>query len=111
MRRLSDGRWLRILVDEGFEVEQASCGAEALDTVAASNRAFDVVLLDFRLPDSNDLNLLAKLRQMTPRSAVILMSAFSTPETAQGALDLGAVHIVSKPFDISEMVRLVQQVC
>jgi DNA-binding NtrC family response regulator len=106
-------RWslAQILEDEGFEVEQAGSGAEALHTVAASSATFDVVLLDFRLPDSNDLNLLSKLRQMTPRSAVILMTAFSTPETAQGARDLGAVQVVSKPFDMSEMVRLVEQVC
>ena len=101
----------QILVDEGFEVEQAASGAQALDTVAASDSSFNVVLLDFRLPDSNDLNLLTKLRQMTPRSAVILMSAFSTPEVTQGALDLGVVQVLGKPFDMSEMVRLVQQAC
>jgi DNA-binding NtrC family response regulator len=106
-------RWslAEVLADEGFQVEQAASGKEALDAVAASYAAFDVVLLDFRLPDSNDLNLLARLRQRTPRSAVILMTAFSTPEVAQGALDLGAVRVIGKPFEMREIVRLVQQAC
>ena len=106
-------RWslTQTLGDHGFEVEQASCAADALDAVAAFDARFDVVLLDFRLPDSNDLNLLAKLRQLMPRTAVILMTAFSTPEMVQGALDMGAVQVVSKPFEMSDMARLVQQAC
>ena len=78
-------RWslTQTLGDHGFEVEQASTAAGALDAVAAFDAHFDVVLLDFRLPDSSDLDLPAKLRQLMPRTAVILMTAFSTPEMAQ----------------------------
>ena len=103
-------RWslAQTLVDQGFEVEQASSGRETLEVVAASRRRFDVVLLDFRLPDSNDLKLLAQLRQLMPEAAVILMSAFSTPEVVQCALALGAVDVVSKPFEMTEMARLVR---
>jgi DNA-binding NtrC family response regulator len=99
------------LVDCGFAVEQASSGADALNVVAASGGRFDVVLLDFRLPDSNDLKLLARFRQLMPHAAVILMTAYSTPEIKQGALDLGAVRVVNKPFELSEMTRLVKQAC
>jgi DNA-binding NtrC family response regulator len=105
-------RWslAQTLGDRGFEVEQATSAADALDAVTASDARFDVVLLDFRLPDSNDLGLLAKLRQLMPGTAVILMTAFSTPETAKGAIDLGVVRVVDKPFEMSEMARLVEQV-
>jgi two-component system, NtrC family, response regulator AtoC len=105
-------RWsvTQTLVDHGFEVEQASNGADALE-VAASDGGFSVVLLDLRLPDSSDLSLLARLRQLMPRAAVILMTAFSTPETADRALELGAVRVVNKPFEMSEMASLVEQVC
>jgi CheY-like chemotaxis protein len=72
------------LEDQGFDVQQAASAAEALDRAIGPNASFDVVLLDFRLPDSNDLTLLARLRQLLPQSAVILMTAFSTPEIAQG---------------------------
>jgi two-component system, NtrC family, response regulator AtoC len=106
-------RWslTQTLVDRGFQVDEASTGADALDVVTAAQGRFDVVLLDFRLPDSNDLTLLATLRRLMPRAALILMTAYSTPETAQGALDLGAIRVVGKPFELSEMARLVEQAC
>ena len=104
-------RWsvTQTLEDRGFEVQQASSASDAV-TVAASDDSFDVVLLDFRLPDSNDLSLLARMRQLEPGAAVILMTAYSTPEVARGALDLGAVRVVSKPFQMSDLASLVMQV-
>ncbi len=103
-------RWslTQTLEDRGFEVQQASSASDALKCVT-SDDSFDVVLLDFRLPDSNDLGLLARMRQILPRAAVILMTAYSTPEVAQGALDLGAVRVVSKPFEMSDIAKLVVQ--
>jgi DNA-binding NtrC family response regulator len=105
-------RWslAQMLGDQGLVVEQAASGAEAVAAVVAADGRFDVVLLDFRLPDSADLQLLARLRQLMPKSAVILMTAFSTPDVAQQALELGAVRVVGKPFEMGEIVRLVQQV-
>jgi DNA-binding NtrC family response regulator len=105
-------RWslAQTLEDQGFDVQQASSGAEALEKSAAG-ASFDVVLLDFRLPDSNDLRLLARIRQLLPGSAVVLMTAHSTPEVAQGALDLGAATVVSKPFEMRDMANLVGHLC
>ena len=51
---------------------------------------FDVVLLDYRLPDSADLRLLEKLRRLAPSSQVIMITAHNSPELAQGAAALGA---------------------
>ena len=105
-------RWslAEMLGDQGLVVEQASSGADALAATLAADGAFDVVILDFRLPDSADLTLLARLRQLMPHSAVILMTAFSTPDIAQEALALGAVRVVGKPFEMREIIRLVHQV-
>lgn len=101
-------RWsvAQVLGDRGFDVQQAATGATALE--AATGASFDVVLLDFRLPDSNDLSLLARLRRQMPGTPVILMTAFSTPDVVQGALDLGAVRVVSKPFELAEVVAMVE---
>lgn len=104
-------RWslTQTLEEHGFEVQQASNAADALARAADGSLA--VVLLDFRLPDSNDLKLLAQLRQLLPQAAVILMTAYSTPEVTQGALELGAVTVVSKPFEMSDMAKLVERMC
>jgi DNA-binding NtrC family response regulator len=105
-------RWslVQTLLDHGFAVMQASSGAEALNIVATGGR-FDVALLDLRLPDSNDLSLLATLRRLIPHTAVIMMTAFSTPETTQSALELGAIRVVGKPFEMGEMADFVRQAC
>ena len=102
-------RWsiAETLMDQGIEVEQAGTGAAALEAVGASEKRFDFVFLDFRLPDSNDLKLLAQLRKLLPDSPVVLMTAFGTPDVVQGALDLGAARVMSKPFELSEVTAIV----
>ncbi|HKT78648.1 MAG TPA: response regulator [Vicinamibacterales bacterium] len=106
-------RWslVQTLSDHGFAVEEAANGADAVKIAAASGDRFDVVLLDFRLPDSNDLKLLARMKQLLPHAALILMTAFSTPEVARSALDLGAVRVVHKPFEMNDMAKFVKQAC
>jgi DNA-binding NtrC family response regulator len=102
-------RWslTQTLEDLGFDVQQASTGSDALARIRSAD--FDVVLLDFRLPDSNDLNLLMQVRELSPESSVILMTAFSTPEVAQGALAAGALRVVNKPFEMSDMAHYVTE--
>jgi DNA-binding NtrC family response regulator len=95
------------LLEAGHDVTQAEDGKNAIRAVTAS--AFDVVLLDFRLPDSDSLDLLAKIRGLSPHSQVILVTAFRTPEIEKGAFDLGAYRIVGKPFEIWELAALVEQ--
>jgi two-component system response regulator PilR (NtrC family) len=98
-------RWAlaETLTDLGFAVEQAGSKREVLDIVEDGRDPFDVVLLDFRLPDSSDLHLLGRLRTLMPGTPIILMTAFATPEVVQGALDLGAFRVVTKPFEINEI--------
>jgi|SRR5215475_1845749 len=102
-------RWsvAETLADRGYEVVETgdACGARAEVTADG----FDVVLLDFRLPDSDDLGLLKSLRALSPRAQIILMTAFGTPEVVRGALDLGAYRVVGKPFEMQTIADLVTQ--
>jgi two-component system NtrC family response regulator len=93
----------------GHTVAEAGNREAALRTVSSAPEPFDVVLLDYRLPDSNDLDLLATIRQRLPATAVILMTAFGAPEVARGALQLGAFRVVAKPFEVDEIATLVVQ--
>lgn len=95
------------LTDMGMLVDQAVDAASAIQCLFASG-PFDVVVLDLRLPDNNDLTLLAKVRTMSPQSAVIVMTAFGTEEVANDALRLGASALVGKPFELREMATLVE---
>jgi DNA-binding NtrC family response regulator len=103
-------RWSLVesLSDAGYEVSEAGDGASAVGQ-ASAGRTFDAIVLDYRLPDSNDLHLLETIRGLQPKAAVVMMTAFGTPEMTSGALKLGAYRVVAKPFDVHDMVNLIAE--
>ncbi|MEO8480849.1 MAG: response regulator [Acidobacteriota bacterium] len=98
-------RWSlsRALRDRGYDVIEAGDG-EAAVKGAAQGPA--VVLLDLKLPDRQDLDLLAELRGLLPSARFVLMTAFGSPETKARARELGAIAVVEKPFDVRAIVAL-----
>jgi DNA-binding NtrC family response regulator len=103
-------RWsiAETLEQAGHEVVEAGDARNAIRLMSAAE-PFDVVLLDYRLPDSNDLTLLATIRTLGPAGAVIMMTAFGTPEVLTGALALGAYQVIAKPFEVDDVAALVLQ--
>ena len=104
-------RWSlsEVLAEAGHTVHEASDGASAVEVLADRARLFDVIVLDYRLPDSNDLQLLETVRGLAPDSTIIMMTAFGTPEMVADALRLGALRVVPKPFDVHDLARLVAE--
>lgn len=103
-------RWsmAETLTHVGHSVTEASDAKETLQRLSVGPVP-DVILLDYRLPDSKDLKLLATIRGVTPNSLVIMMTAYGTPAVQDGALKLGAYRVVSKPFEMRDLAPLVQQ--
>jgi DNA-binding NtrC family response regulator len=103
-------RWsvCEVLDESGHKVAEARDGAAALRELSEGAR-FDVIVLDYRLPDSNDLRLLETIRRLAPDSAVIMMTAFGTPEMIAGALELGVFKVLAKPFDVHDLARIVAE--
>ena len=101
-------RWslCETLEQAGHMVVEASDAKTTVGALLAGD-LFDVVLLDYRLPDSNDLNLLADVKRLAPASAVIMMTAFGAPEVVAGAFKLGAYRVIPKPFEVHEVAALV----
>ena len=104
-------RWTlaETLADRGYTVTEAGDARMAVAAIERADKPFDVVLLDFRLPDSADLRLLETVRRLTPYSQVILITAHNSPELAQGAAALGAYRVISKPFEVDSVAVLVNQ--
>jgi DNA-binding NtrC family response regulator len=102
-------RWSigEMLTQHGHTVVEATSASNTRDVLSGAD-PIDVVLLDYRLPDSNDLQLLAEVRRRMPDTAVVLMTAHGTPEVARGALQLGAYRVINKPFDMHEVNALVR---
>lgn len=102
-------RWslAEILRRRGHTVIEAVSAGDARDAIRGTPAPLDVIFLDYRLPDSNDLRLLEEIRRDVPRSAVVLMTAYATPEVVHGALERGAYCVLNKPFDLHDVHALV----
>ena len=104
-------RWslTEMLGERGYVVTEAGDGRNALAAIENAAEPFDVILLDYRLPDSADLRLLTKIRSVAPSSRIIMITAHNSPELAQGAAALGAFRVVSKPFEVDSLAELIGQ--
>src|SRR5450759_5089665 len=91
----------RGLTEAGHEVEEASNGNAAIERLHDSY--FDVVLSDLKMGGSDGMDVLRTTRAMHPTTAVILMTAFGSVNTAAEAMTIGAFDYVQKPFEIEEM--------
>ena len=97
------------LTAAGYAVVEGRDAAEARQAIRDQAHKPDLVVLDYRLPDSNDLGLLTTIRNEAPTVPVILMTAYGTAEVVKGALDLGAYRVVSKPFEVQDRASLVTE--
>jgi len=91
----------------GYKVRAVDSAADGLKTIRG--RSPDLVLLDWRLPDADGLELLERIRRRRPDLPVIMMTGFSNVETAVRAMHLGAYDYVSKPFDLDQMMLVVRK--
>ncbi|HEY3323023.1 MAG TPA: sigma-54 dependent transcriptional regulator [Planctomycetota bacterium] len=94
--------WFR---KDGYEVTVAENATEALK--AMQDQAYDVALLDIRMPGMDGMELLEHLKRIDARVAVIMITAFAAVDTAIRALKLGAFDYVTKPIDPDELSHLV----
>jgi two-component system response regulator PilR (NtrC family) len=92
---------------EGYRIEAAAGGNEAIASLKA--RAFDVVITDLRMPDVDGLTILAEAKRTRPDTEVIVVTAFSTTETAIAAMKAGAHDYLTKPFKIDEVGLVVDR--
>src|ERR1700736_3219350 len=95
-----------ILADEGYDVESAASGEEALERAATGD--IEVVLLDVWLPGIDGLEALSRLQASPRPPAVIMISGHGTIETAVRATKLGAFDFIEKPLSLEKTIVLVR---
>lgn len=95
-----------VLRDEGYTVHAVASGDAAV--AALSDREFDVVLSDLRMPGADGMEVLRRARDVSPQSLVLLMTAHATIETAVEALRAGAQDYLLKPVLFDELLHKIE---
>jgi len=92
----------------GFGVETYTDSRRALERVAAER--FDVVVTDLKMPGVDGIDVLKFVRQHHPATRVVVITGFATNESAEEALNQGAVDFISKPFRLSHLRDLILRI-
>ena len=87
----------------GFHVTEVENGADAFE--ALHTGVYDLIMLDYKLPDTTGLDILRTIRETDSDVVVIMMTAYSNIESAVDAIKLGAYDYLTKPFDMDDVLR------
>jgi len=99
---------LRILLEEeGYEITAASNGLEGMDYI--QNDIFDLVVTDIKMPKADGFEVLKKVKEISPSTIVIMITAFGTTESTIEAMKLGAYDYIHKPFKIDEIRHVIEK--
>jgi DNA-binding NtrC family response regulator len=95
-----------VLTGEGYQVDQARTGEEALERVAGG---YDLLVVDLRLPGVSGLEVTQVVRQQAPALPVVVITAFGSMATAVEAIQEGAADYIAKPMDLEQLKQTVSR--
>lgn len=95
-----------ILEFKGYEIDSVNSGLDAITSV--KNNFFDVILMDIKMPVMNGVQAFTKIKQISPQTVVIMMTAYSVEDLINDALNNGAFSCLNKPIDIDEVVEQIE---
>lgn len=93
-----------ILCDEGYQIQTATNGAEGLAALEQFNP--DLILLDMRMPVLDGWGFATKLRERGVNIPIVVMTA--TQDARRWAREIGAAHVLAKPFDLMDLLNVVE---
>jgi len=98
--------FMDLLSERGFHISLAKNGKEAIELV--KENFFDIAILDMHMPVMNGVETLRAIRQMSPETSIVMTDSF--PDAfAEEALKEGAVSCIHKPFNIQEVIEIVNK--
>lgn len=98
----------RVLNRKGYQVITGNCLAEA-QVLSQSSQKIDLALIDLKLPDGNGLDLLGFIKNLHPDCQIIILTGYGSVEDAVRATKEGAFHFLTKPFNLEELMSLVDK--
>ncbi len=97
----------RALSSEGYEVKAVSSGSEGLALL--EKEPFTLILLDLKMPGMDGMDVLEKINEKWPEAKVIVITGYSTVETAVKVLRSGAFNYIEKPFTPDTLLAAVKE--
>lgn len=105
---LSMREFFKLMLDsEGYQAECVPNGREAVSLIQKS--FYDLVITDIRMPGMDGIEVLKKVKEISPETIVIMISAYATTETAVTAMKQGAYDYIPKPFNVEEIKLIIQK--
>ena len=98
----------RMLARDGYDVEWTDSPVQALEKF--SQRGFDIVLCDLRMPEMSGIDVLERAKRANPGMDFVMMTAYATPQTAVESMKKGAIDYLIKPFAIEELKALIKRI-
>jgi DNA-binding NtrC family response regulator len=96
-----------ILEDKGYAVDTARNGREAM--MKTKSKTYNLALIDIRLPDMEGTALLTRIRDTTPNMRKIIITGYPSLRNAIDALNRGADAYIIKPFDVTEILQIIEE--
>jgi len=98
---------LDVFVDEGYDLDLAADGEEALDKI--SRGRYQLIITDVRMPKVDGTEVLRKAKELDPQVNVIVITGYASPQARQECQKLGSAYYVAKPFQINQIRGLVNK--
>ena len=95
-----------ILKEEGYRVDKAYDGGQAIRK--NKSKVYNLMILDYKLPDMDGINILKEVRKINPSLKVIMITAYGSLSIKSMAKRFGAYRVLDKPFDLNRLVRVVR---
>jgi two-component system response regulator AtoC len=97
----------QLLTDEGYSISEAATGTEVVSQVGESSP--DLVIMDVRMPELDGIEALPKVKTASPKTSVLIMTAFGSSNAAIKAMELGAFDYITKPFELDKISHTVKR--
>ena len=95
-----------ILEEEGYIIESVDTGKKAIERT--KRKAYNLALIDIRLPDIEGIELLTRMKDTTPKMRKIIITGYPTIQNAIEAVNRGAEAYIVKPFDMEKVLRTIE---
>jgi DNA-binding NtrC family response regulator len=95
-----------ILEEEGYAIESVDTGKKAIER--SKRKAYNLALIDIRLPDMEGIELLTKMKDTTPKMRKIIITGYPTVHNAVEAVNRGADGYIMKPFDVEKVLKTIE---